>query len=176
MRSSRLLAAIAVLAITSFADAHSASDKEKRLVYNDVTEGSGASDRDAKGPYAGKFRFIDVKQKEGFSPARLKGSFTSTIRFRDPRSMRDTATRGKIVYVFIVTPDGRVLDPRILRSTDERVSKYIIERISNERYFPARFHGSPVFSLCRAEWAFGGEDLTPRQETDGLGIFPPPDR
>jgi hypothetical protein len=170
MSSSRVAVVICVFVVVSFIHAQTSSDKEKRLVYNDVTEGLGAIDRDAKERYAGKFRFIDIKQKEGFSPARLKGSFTSSIRFRDPRSMRDSATRGKIVYVFIVTPDGRVLDPRILRSTDERVSKYIVERIGNERYFPARFHGSPVYSLCGDEWAFGGQDLTPRQDSDGLGI------
>jgi hypothetical protein len=170
MRSSHVVAVIAVLVGASCAHAQSSGDREKRLVYNDVTEGADAADRDAKRAYAGKFQFADIKQSEGFSPARLKGTLTSSFRFRDPRSMRDSAIRGKVVYVFIVTPEGRVLDPRVLRSTDERVSKYIIERISNERYFPARFRGSPVYTLCRDEWAFGGQDLMPRQDSDGLGI------
>jgi hypothetical protein len=167
-----------VLVAASFVRGQSPGNKEKPLVYNDVTEGSGAIDRDAKKAYAGKFRFIDVRRKDGFSPGGLKGLFTSQLRFRDPRSMRQSAIPGKVVYTFIVSPDGRVLDPRILHSTDERVSKYLIERISNERYFPARFRGAPVYSLHGDEWKFGGQDPTtpPRQDNDGLGIMRNRDR
>ncbi len=178
MTTCRVLVLISVLAVASLVRGQSPGDNEKPLVYNDVTGGSGAIDRDAEKAYAGKFRFIDVKQKDGFSPGGLKGLHTSQMRFRDPRSMRQSAIPGKVVYTFIVTPDGRVLDPRILHSTDERVSKYLIERISNERYFPARFHGVPVYSLHGDEWKFGGDDPTapPRQNSDGLGIMRSRDR
>jgi hypothetical protein len=177
MSSSRVLGLISFLAAASFAHAEGSREKEKQLVYDDITEGPGAIDRDAKKAYAGKFRLFDIKQKDGFSPGGLKGLYTSSIRFRDPRSMRDSAIRGKVVYVFIVTPDGRVMQPRILHSSDERVSKYILERISNERYFPARFRGTPVYSLHSGEWAFGGEDeRDPRQDNDGLGIYHSRDR
>ena len=93
--------------------------------------------------------------------------------------MRQSAVPGKVVYTFVVTPEGRVLDPRILHSTDERVSKYLIERISNERYLPARFRGAPVYSLHGDEWKFGGPDdptAPPRQDNDGLGIMRNRDR
>jgi hypothetical protein len=178
MSSSRVLVLIGFFAVTSFVRGQGSSNNEKPLVYNDITEGSGAIDREAKKAYAGKFRFIDIKQKEGFSPGGLKGIFTSSLRFRDPRSMRDSAIPGKVVYVFIVTPDGRLLDPRIVHSTDERVSKYLIERISNERYFPARFRGVAVYSLHGDEWKFGGNDPTapPRQNNDGLGVYHSRDR
>jgi hypothetical protein len=176
MSSSRVLVLISFLAVASFAHAQSSRDKEKQLVYNDITEGSSAIDREAKKAYAGKFRFIDIKQKDGFSPGGLKG-FPSP--FQDPRSMRDSAIRGKVVFVFIVTPDGRVIEPRILHSTDERVSKYIIERISNRRYFPARFRRTPVYSVHGDELVFGGEDAAgPRQsqDHDGLGVWRNRDR
>lgn len=173
MSSSRILVLINVLAVASFAHAQSSSDKAIQVVYNDITESSGAIDRDAKKAYAGKFRFIDIKQKDGFSPGGVKGF---PHRFQDPRSMRLAAIPGKVVYAFIVTPDGRVLDPRILHSTDERVSKYIIERISNERYLPARLRGTPVYSLHGDEWTFGGTDAASRQDSDGLGIYRNRDR
>jgi hypothetical protein len=177
MNSSRVLVLISVLVVTSFVRGQSPSHNEKPLVYDDITEGSAAIDRDAKKAYAGKFRFIDVKRKDGFSPGGVKG-MTHQLRFRDPRSMRQSAIPGKVVYTFIVAPDGRVLDPRILHSTDERVSKYLIERISYERYFPARFRGAPVFSLHGEDWEFGGQDPTapPRQENDGLGVYHSRDR
>ncbi|MEY2521297.1 MAG: hypothetical protein QOF24_3056 [Verrucomicrobiota bacterium] len=168
---------ISILAIASFVPAQGSSEKEKQLVYNDITDGLAAIDRDAEKAYAGKFRFIEIKRKDGFSPGGLKGLYTSTIRFRDPRSMRDSAIPGKVVYAFIVTPDGRVIDLRILHSTDGRVSKYLIQRIGNERYFPARFRGVPVYSLHGDEWVFGGQDATgPKQDKDGLGIYRSRDR
>jgi hypothetical protein len=178
MTTCRVLVLISVLVAASIVHAQRPGPNEKPLVYNNVTENSSAVDHDAKKAYAGKFRFIDVKQKDGFSPGGLKGRFTDQSRFRDPRSMRQSAIPGKVTYAFIVTPDGRVLEPRILHSTDERVSKYLIERISNERYFPARFHGVPVYSLHGDEWEFGGNDPTapPRQNTDGLGIMRTRDR
>src|SRR6266513_546568 len=152
MNSSRVLAVISIFAVVSFVHAEGPRDKEKPLVYDNVTGGSGAIDRDAKKAYAGKFRFIDVTHKDGYSSAGLKGLYTSQLRFRDPRSTRQAEVPGKVVYTFIVTPDGRVLDPRILHSTDEHVSQYLIRRISNERYFPARFRGVPVYSLHGDEW------------------------
>ncbi len=147
----RVLVLVSVLAIALSDRAQSASDKEKPLVYDDVTEGSDAHDREAKKTYAGKFRFSDITQKEGFSPGGMKGIFTSSIRFRDPRSMRDEAIPGEIVYTFIVTPDGRVIEPRVLHSTDERVTKYILKRISYDRYFPratAAYRSTPCNSTC----------------------------
>jgi hypothetical protein len=176
MSSSRVLVLISFLAAAFFAHAQSSRDKEKQLVYDDVTEGSYAIDRDAKKAYAGKFQFIDIKQKDGFSPGGVKG-FPPPL--RDPRSMRDSAIRGKVVYVFIVTPDGRVIEPRILHSTDERISNYIIERVSNQRYFPSRLRGKPVYAVYGAELVFGGEAATgpgQDQDHDGLGVWRNRDR
>ena len=174
----RALLLVSVLAVALFDRAQSASNKEKPLVYDDVTEGSDANDREAKKTYAGKFQFIDVKQKEGFSPGGMKGGMLAfSFRFRDPRSMRDDAIPGKIVYAFVVTPDGRVIEPQVLHSTDERVTKYILKRISYERYVPARYHGVSVCSLHLEAWKFGGPDTTsPRQYNDGLGVYHSRDR
>jgi len=172
----RALLLVSILTVALFDRAQSASDKEKPLVYDDVTEGSDAYDHEAKKTYAGKFRFIDIKQKEGFSPGGMKGFYTSSFRFRDPRSMRDDAIPGKIVYTFIVTPDGHVIEPQVLHSTDERVTKYILQRISYDRYFPARYHGVPVCSLHLEAWKFGGSDTAPRQDKEGLGIYRSRDR
>ena len=177
MTSRGFLLLSSILIVVSVVRGQPPGTNEKPLVYNNVTGGSDAIDRDAKKAYAGKFRFIDVRQKDGFVPGGLKGLYTSQIRFRDPRSMRQSQVPGKVIYTFIVTPDGQVLDPRILHSTDERVSKYLIEKISTERYLPARFRGAPVYSLHGDEWKFGADPTGPtRQSGDGLGIMKSRDR
>ena len=132
--------------------AESKRDESKPLVYAAVDGESEQLVRGARKVYADKFRFFEVNQKQGFSPGGLKGSFTSTLRFRDLRSMRVSDVPGKISYAMVVTPEGKVVEPRILFSTDAVVSKYVTERIKNERYFPARWHGVPVYSLHVEEW------------------------
>jgi hypothetical protein len=90
--------------------------------------------------------------------------------------MRVSEIPGEVSYAFIVTPDGKVVEPRILHSTDAEVSKYLIEQIRYDRYFPPRFRGTPVYSLHVGEWKFGGPDTNSKESGDGLGIYRSRDR
>lgn len=150
------------------AGAQKTVDQGKTIVYDDITQGPNAIDRDAKKAYAGKFRFVDVKQSDGFTPDRLKGP---NVYFADPRPMREEVVPGKIVFAYVVTPEGGVIEPRILHSTDRRVSDYLFNLITNQRFVPPRFRGVPVFSLHGGEIVFGSE--RPRDSDlfkNGLGI------
>jgi hypothetical protein len=146
------------------------NDNSKPLVYADLWKGSEPLVRDARKAYADEFRFVEMKQKPGFYPGGMKGFFTSTLRFRDPRSMRVSEVPGKVSYAVVVTPDGKVIEPRILQSTDALVAKYVIEKVRHERYFPARWQGTPVYSLHVQEWKFGGPSQRDRLYRDGLGV------
>ena len=172
----RLLSLIILvtLALPAVAQKQSSPDGNKPLVYNDTTDSSRAFDRLAKNALAGKFRFIDVTLKDGFTPARVKGF---EIDLRDPRSPHDSSIPAKASYAFIVTPDGRVIEPRILSSTDPLVSKYVLNQISYRRYFPARYKGVPVYDLHGDEFKVGGAaDRGDRMFRDGLGIMGQRDR
>jgi hypothetical protein len=138
------------------------------VVYNDVTAGISTLDRDARKAYAGKFRLVEVTESDGLTPARIKGHTTP---FKDPRSMRDWAVPGKVVYLFVVTADGRVIEPRIVQSTDRRVSEHVIKSILVRRFVPARFRGVKVSSLHADDIDFGsrGPDEN-RLYKNGLGI------
>ncbi|MEP6913875.1 MAG: hypothetical protein ABI923_14025 [bacterium] len=173
MNSFRSLALLIAVVIIPPLHAQRTKEENKPLLYNDITDGSTALNRDSEKAYAGKFRVIKTTPTDGFFPAGVKG-FQRPI--QDPRSMRDYAIPSKIAFAFIVTPDGRVIEPRILHSTDERFSKYIINRITYERYFPARFRGAPVYSLHGDEIDFGGQEAGPRQNIDGLGVYHSRDR
>jgi len=143
-------------------------DRGKLVVYDNITDGASPTDRDAKNAYAAMFRLIEIRERDGFIPARMKGHSTP---FSDPRSMRDEAVSGKIVYVYVVTADGRVIEPRILQSTDQRVSGYVLKSIIFRRFVPARFQGVPVASLHGDEIAFGSEGTYDNKIfRNGLGI------
>ena len=126
-------------------------------------------ERDAKSAYAAKFHIIDVKEKDGFKRCGIKGI---EYPLKDPRSMRSDATPGKISFAFIVTPDGRVIEPRILHSTDASVTTYILQHYDNRRFFPAKFRGIAVSSLYFDEWPFGGQPGRDDQNfRNGLNIM-----
>lgn len=165
---------VCVLAITLLAiapepaNAQKPADHGQPVVYNDITAGLSALDRQARKAYAGKFRLIEVTKRDGLTPARIKGHGEP---FSDPRSMRDLAVPGKIVYLFVVTADGRVIEPRIIQSTDRRVSDYVLKSILFRRFVPARFRGVAVSSLHAGDIDFGsGGPYENRNFKDGLGI------
>ena len=168
-------AVIAIVSTTTTRD-QGRHEETKPVLYHDASKGSPALNREAKKAYEGKFRLTEATAKDGFYGGGMKGLITSSIRFRDPRSMRDAEIPGKVSFVFIVTTEGRVVEPRILHSTDAQVSKYIIEQISYDRYFPGRFRGTPVYSLHVGEWKFGGPDESTKASGDGLGIYRSRDR
>ena len=164
----------AVVALTLFAiapgttNAQKPADHGQPVVYNDITAGLSALDRQARNAYAGKFRLVEVTERDGLTPARIKGH---NFPFRDPRSTRDMAVPGKIVYLFVVTADGSVIEPRIIQSTDRRVSDYVLKSILFRRFVPARFRGVPVASLHAGDMDFGSQG--PHEDgnlRDGLGI------
>jgi hypothetical protein len=151
-----------LLVAPGLAPAQKPADNSQLLIYNDITSGLSALDRDARKAYTGRFRVVEVTERDGFTPGRIKGV---AVPFRDPRSMREAAVPGKIVYLFVVTADGRVIEPRILQSTDRRVSDYVLKSILVRRFVPARFRGVPVASLHSGDLDFGS------QRTDENKLF-----
>jgi hypothetical protein len=152
------------------ANAQKPAGQSKTLVYYEVSGKPSAFDRDAKNAYAGKFRFIDIKKGDGFTPGYMKGGWPYHV---DPRPEREEAVPGKVVIVWVVTPEGSVIEPRILQSTDNRVADFMINRIALRRFVPARVRGIAVFRLWSDEFVFGSDRKRARDSSlfkDGLGI------
>lgn len=148
--------------------AQKATEQGLPVVYNDVTAGVAAIDRDARKAYAGKFRIVEVTGRDGFATGRMKGT---TDLFVDPRSMRERKTAGRILLLFVVTADGRAVEPRLLQSSHPRVSDYLIGVILVRRFVPARLRGVPVASLHSAELDLKAEEMGRNQmANDGLGL------
>jgi hypothetical protein len=85
--------------------------------------------------------------------------------------MRDEAVPGKVVISWLVTPEGRVIEPRILQASDNRVANYMINLIVFRRFVPARIKGVAVLTVWVDEFVFGSN--TKRDDglfRDGLGI------
>lgn len=74
--------------------------------------------------------------------------------YTDQRPMREESVPGKAVIARVVTPEGLVIEPRILQSTDQRVANYMINLITPRRFAPARVQGAAVFSLWTDEFVW----------------------
>jgi hypothetical protein len=138
------------------------------IVYDDVTSGSKAVDREAKKAYAGIFHIVEITETDGFVPSRLKGE---PLAFHDPRSMREWAIPGKMTFVYVVSPEGKVIAPRALETTDKRVSDEFLKSLLYRRFVPPSFKGTAVFGLSGGEITFGGY-VAPVEKLyrDGLGL------
>jgi hypothetical protein len=166
------LAIAFLLSMSGVAYGQKAAELRKTLLYNEVTEESVVSNRAAQKAYAGAFQVIDIRHADGFDPGRAKGSEPFSF-YIDPRPEREAAVPGKVLLVWVVTPDGRVIEPRILHSTDARLASHVQGRVANRRYVPARLRGTAVFSLRGHEFVFGPAGKQSRDSMmfkDGLGI------
>jgi len=176
MNRQHLLPLIFLLVSIGLAHGQHASAGAKPLVYTAFSSDEKPElKRAACKAYAAKYQVIEVPPAAGFSPGGMKGLYTSTYRLRGPRSMRDYAIPGRITYAWIVTSYGAVAEPHILQSTDDAVTKYVLNKITSARYFPAKLHGAPVASLHVEEWTFGSDERT-EHSSDGLGVYHSRDR
>lgn len=144
----------------------------KTLVYNQIIEKPVVSGRDAQKAYAGRFQVIDIRQGGEFAAGHMKGH---TPRFFwaswNPRPVRQETIPAKVVLVWVVSPEGLVIEPRVIQSPDKRLAEQVIEEVMRLRYAPARLRGIAVFSLCSHEFVFGGNKWPGGGEfNDGSGI------
>jgi hypothetical protein len=165
--------AVLIITLLSFSPAFAKekpADHGLLVVYNPVSAETAALDRQARQAYAGKFRIVDVTERDGFTRGRMKG--IPDMFGGDPRSKRERKAPGKIVFLFVVTADGRVIEPRIIQSSDRGVANYLINWTLVRRFVPARYRGVPVAAVHSVELDLGIEEpMRNPPANDGLGIM-----
>src|SRR5262245_42017700 len=170
-----------LMALRASMDGQGLTKQGKVLVYYDTTDPSSLSTQRVQlsthaiqSAYGGGFQIVPIRRSEGFTPGRVKGHVSAGFfGYFDPRPEREEATPAKVVLSWIVTPDGRVVEPRVFESTDKRIADYLISKISLRRFTPGRFHGNAVFTLWRDKYVFGWAPKPSRDSSlfkDGLGI------
>jgi hypothetical protein len=167
-----VLALTFLVASPTLADTEKPAFQGKTLIYNQLIEKAVVSGRDAQKAYAGRFQVIDIRQGSEFAAGHMKGHepwffWTGW----DPRPVRQETIPAKVVLVWVVSPEGRVIEPRVIQSPDKRLAEQVIAEVTRLRYAPARLRGIAVFSLWSHEFVFGN-DKNQRDSgfNDGLGI------
>lgn len=121
-------------------------------VYNRITPESEARADDAtlKGLYTDRFRFVDIAPRPGLVGAKVTGGSLPPRAF----AVDGTELTGEVLLAFIVSPDGKVVEPRFVSISDERLRATVLAAVAAWRFEPATLDGKPVATLAAQEFSF----------------------
>ncbi len=127
------------------------SEPGKLLVYNHVLEAETAMDRLVHQTYDASFQVVDfTDQDHVYIPPRL----AEAARPNAPLDNTGKAIKGTVQAFFIVTAEGRVLNPVVITSSDPRLNAAVLESLSGRMYRPARIDGWNVAATAGEEFTF----------------------
>jgi TonB family protein len=123
----------------------------KPTVYNHVTKRSNpVEEQTIKRAYGTRFNIVDFSDAKSFVRSRCTKRVV-------PKSQRDASGRlliGSIRVVFIVTSEGYVTEPVILRSNNHSLDAIVLTTMKKWRAAPARRNGAAVSTLEAQDFAF----------------------
>jgi TonB family protein len=71
-----------------------------------------------------------------------------------PKFETGRAVRGSVLVAAVVTPDGRVINMKVLRGIDRQIDERALEAFRGYRFSPALLNGKAVHATYREEISF----------------------
>jgi TonB family protein len=71
-----------------------------------------------------------------------------------PKFESGRSVRGSVLLGGVVTPEGNIINIRVLRSLDPTIDERAIDAFRQYKFSPALLNGKPVFATYREEMAF----------------------
>jgi hypothetical protein len=144
----------------------------KPVVYNNLDGDGGVEvDRAIKLAYGPKYTVVDTSRSAGFvEPRSTEGAL--------PRFVKDKQGQliaGYCLVTYIVSADGQVLDPVMVRWSDERLCRVALEAMADWRFTPATFKGAAVASTAAQEFNFGPVDVSNGFSMERIVVYQPND-
>jgi TonB family protein len=126
------------------------SSANKPTLYNYVGKrAETGGDSHIMANYSRKFKVVDFGDERPYVPAKVTHRITP-----DPVMESGKAVPGNVRVVFVVTGDGRVTEPLVLRSTNRKLSQAVLGAVTQCRFAPARLHGVPVATTLGQDFYF----------------------
>jgi hypothetical protein len=151
----RLLAALLALGLGG--TAAEAAEPDHPTVYNNLDgDRDLALDRVIKEAYGRRYTITDTSGGQGFvGPAATRGDLPTTA-----TDGHGGALAGYVVVIYLITADGRVAEPVVVRSNDQRLSQVALNAMAQWHFQPATLGGTPVASTAAQEFNFGPVDVS----------------
>jgi len=141
-------------------------------VYNDIGgDASVTLDRAIKGAYGAHYTIVDMDRAKGYSgPRPTAGELPSTAAGPSGEPLA-----GYVLAAYIVTVEGVVADPVILKATDKRLGDVALEAMRRWRFSPATLNGSAVASTAAQEFTFGPGARSDSFQVDHIAVYQSPE-
>lgn len=164
--------AVAVAAAAFLSAAALGQPAEKPVLYNNLDGDGGVTlDKAIKAAYSAKYTILDTSRREGYSePEATAGDL--------PKYTADEQGQfiaGYVLVAYIVTAEGLVSEPAVLKSNDERLSKVALEAMTHWRFSPGKLNGVAVATTAAQEFNFGPVDVSNGYRLDRIVVYQPND-
>ncbi len=164
IRFARSLAASAALACV----AALGQGVDKPILYN-YMEGDGGIelDRTIKEAYGARYTIVDTTRADGYAePVPVAGEMP-----KPPVNGQGQRMAGYVLVVFVVTRDGLVTDPRVIKSTHDDLRNASLAAMAGWRFKPGTLRGAAIATSAAQEFTFGPVDVSNGYERVHIAVY-----
>ena len=155
-----------LLAAIVSAQAGNAEGRKERsgrpVLYNFIAREADPIDQMIRNRYGSKYEIIETRDARTFvSPKLTKTRFPNPVFDKNNEEIA-----GSVRVCFVITADGRLVDPQIFGSANPLLERPVLEVLKEFRASPARVNGAPVAVVDAVKFTFGP---APRRRLDTGG-------
>jgi TonB family protein len=142
------------------------------VAYNNLAgDGGVALDQMIKHAYAGTYNIVDIRSSAGYTePKAIAGELPQYI-----KDAQGQLIVGYALVTYIVSADGAVTTPVIIKGGDERVCRAAMAIMAGWRFRPATLKGVAVASTAAQEFNFGQEEDVNGLKLEHIVVYQPND-
>jgi TonB family protein len=136
--------------LTLLASVAMAGAADKPTVYNQVNAESTDIDPLVKAALEGKFKIVDLREDKEFVPPKgVEGHLPLKTRVASGEWLG-----GKVLVAYVITAEGRVAQPVVLKTTDERLNAVATKAMEGWRFEPAKLKGTTIATTAAQQFEF----------------------
>jgi hypothetical protein len=129
------------------------------VLYNLIVKEADPIDQTIRERYGAKYDIVEVRRQFSYSSPKL-----TKTRFPNPVfDKNNEEVSGSVRVCFVVTADGRLVDPFILGQANPLLEGPVLEVLKQFRANPARVNGAPAAVVDALKFTFGPR---PRRRLD----------
>jgi hypothetical protein len=136
-------------------------------------EGDGGVelDRSIRQAYSSTYTIVDTNTAAGYAePRAIAGDLPKYVRDKDGQLIS-----GYVLVTYIVTADGSVADPVMVKWSDERLCRVAVEAMANWHFMPGTLKGVAVATTAAQEFNFGPSDESNGFKMERIFVYQPSD-
>ena len=137
-----LLALLASAAISGAAD--------KPTIYNHINGESAAIDPLVNAALAPKFTIVDIRDSTDYVQPKLAAGRLPRV----ARTPKGEPLGGYVLVAYVVTAEGRVAAPVVLKTADERLDSIATKAMEEWRFAPATLKGVAIATTAAQQFNF----------------------